>query len=500
MKRGLAGRIYSTMKKILLATLAGIVSLLIFLAPVALAPVAAQSGEGTVTPTPTGEDQGEPLLPPVHLVQPGETLTSIAAVYSTTVELLQQLNDIGDPSLLQVGQELIVPGSNGMVVMAVHTVQLGDTLRGLAASHDTTVEAIAAGNRLVNPYYLAAGRSLTVLGTPGSDVPQPLSGAAHFVQAGDTLLTVAVMHNVSPAVVAQANGLHYPTYLYPGQRLRIPGEEPYQFLPGPWKRVAVRPLPLVQGESAAIYVESLWPGRPYGEFAGQSLHFAPDGDGYVAFAGVDAFTPAGRYTLEIGGGEGQPWQPFSQDIDIVSGEYGIQQVTVGEELSPLLDPQVRAEEDAFLATVYDHFQDVPVWEAPFQEPVTNTVVTARYGDGRSYNGGPVEIFHTGIDYAGAVGSPIYAPAAGTIVFSDTLQLRGNTLIIDHGLGVMTGFYHLSEVLVGVGETVEAGQIVARAGSTGLSSGPHLHWDLRVSNVPINALQWTRPDFIGETFP
>jgi murein DD-endopeptidase MepM/ murein hydrolase activator NlpD len=483
------------MKKLLLPTLAGIAGFLIMLAP-----VAAQSGEGTATPTPTQEGQGEPVLPPVHLVQQGETLTSIAEVYSTTVELLQQLNGIDDPSVLQIGQELIVPGSDGMVVLAVHTVQLGDTLRGLAASHDTTIVAIAAGNRLVNPYYLAAGRPLTVIGSVDSGDPQPLSGALHLVQAGDTLLTVAAQHNVSPAAVARANELDFPTYLYPGQRLRIPGEEPYQFLPGPWERVSIRPLPVGQGESAAVYVESLWPGRPAGQFAGQSLHFTPYGDGYVAFVGVDAFTPPGRYALEIGGGEEQPWRSFSQDVAIISGDYGTQQVTVGEELSPLLEPQVRAEEDAFLATIYDQFQEAAVWQAAFQEPVTNTVVTARYGDGRSYNGGPIEIYHTGVDYSAAIGIPIFATAAGTAIFSDTLQLRGNTLVIDHGLGVMTGYYHLSEVLVAMGEVVSAGQLVARAGSTGLSSGPHLHWDLRVLNVPVNGLQWTRPDFIGEAFP
>jgi murein DD-endopeptidase MepM/ murein hydrolase activator NlpD len=497
MRNGPAGRAIPTMKKLLVATLAGIAGLLVFLAP-----VAAQSGEGTATPTPTpvGEGQEEPLAPPLHVVQPGETLTSIAAVYSTTVEILQQLNSIDDPSVLYVGQELVVPGSDGTSLLAVHTIQVGDTLPALAASHDTSIEAIAAGNRLVNPYYLSAGRSLSIIGQPGTGDGRPLTGVAHLVQAGDTLLSVATQHDVSPTTIVQANGLDYPIYLYPGQRLRIPGEEPYQLLPGPWKRVAVRPLPIGQGESAAVYVESLWPGRPVGQFAGQSLHFALHGAGYVAFVGVDAFTPAGRYTLEIGGGEDQAWQPFIQDVEVVSGDYGVQQVTLPEELSPLLEPQIRVEEDAFLATIYDQFSEEAVWVAPFQEPVTNTVVTARYGDGRSYNGGPVEIFHTGVDYSGAIGTPIYSPASGTAIFSDTLQIRGNTLIIDHGLGVMTGYYHLSEVLVEVGETVSAGQMVARAGSSGLSSGPHLHWDLRVSNVPVNGLQWTRPDFIGEAFP
>lgn len=127
-------------------------------------------------------------------------------------------------------------------------------------------------------------------------------------------------------------------------------------------------------------------------------------------------------------------------------------------------------------------------------PLTNTVVTAPYGDGRSYNGGPINIFHTGIDFAGAVGTPLYAPAAGEVIFNETTDLRGNVIIIDHGLGVMTGYYHLSESFVQVGDRVPAGQFIASVGNTGLSSGPHLHWDLRIMNVPVNGRQWTEQTF------
>jgi len=451
-------------------------------------PVFAQTGD--VTPTPTGPPPPESDIPLVHIVQEGETLFGIATQYDTTVETLLLLNSIGDAAVIQVGQELIIPGGGGESVAAVHIVELGDTLSGIAAGYNTSVEAVAQANRLINPNYLVAGQPITIVSRTGSADPSPISGKAHVVRPGDTLLSIAVENNLSPAAILKANDLAIPTYIYAGQRLRMPGEGQYQILPDPWSRLQMLPVQPMQGDTVSIYVETLLPGQPSGQFGTQALRFVPWKDGFIALAGIDAFTEPGRYELELTGQGDQPWRPYEHDVQVASGEYGTQFITIPENLSYLLVPEIRAEEDAFLATVYSVFSDTAMWQGQFQEPLTNTLITAGYGDGRSYNDGPVDIYHTGIDYAGVVGTPIYSPAAGTVVFSDTLQLRGNTLIIDHGLGLMTGYYHLSNMRVGEGEHVEKGQLIAEGGSTGLSNGPHLHWDMRVNNVPVNGRRWT----------
>jgi murein DD-endopeptidase MepM/ murein hydrolase activator NlpD len=464
----------------------------------ALPTVQAQTGTPTPTATPADPppDDGpvNPDIPLIHIVQDGETLTSIAEQYGTTVEILQQLNNIVDPSLLYAGQELLIPGGGGETVTTIHVIQVGDTLATLAVDYNTTAAAIAQTNRLIQPENLVAGQSLTIFSRTGSAEPSPVLGAVHVVQPGDTLLTVAAQHGLAPAVLLSENDLSYPGYLFPGQRLRLPGDSPFRQLTGAWERIRVHPLPAVQGQTVAVYVESAWPGTPSGQFAGQTLRFVPYQDGFAALVGLDAFTEPGRYLLELTGSGDRPWQPFGQEIAVISGNYGTQYITIPEELSGLLDPDVRVRSEATLATVYNQFTDTPQWEGLFQLPVTNTVVTAPYGDARSYNEGPIEIYHTGVDFSGVVGTPIYAPAAGTVVFSDTLELHGRTLIVDHGLGVMTGYYHLSRILVQVGSQVVTRQIIAQGGSTGLSSGPHLHWDLRVMNVPVNALQWTEELF------
>jgi len=470
--------------------------LLALLSSLAIQPAAAQTPQPAATPTTTAPE-GQPDIPLVHVVEEGETLFSIAQQYETTVDILLQLNDIADPSLLYVGQELVIPGGGGTLVAAVHLLQLGDTLPGLAAGYDTTVDDIAAQNNLVSAGKLVAGMPLTILSRTGSADARPVSGRPYLVRQGDTLLGIAARHGLAPADIVAANQLTYPVYLYPGQRLLIPSDASYQYLPGSWEQVRLFPAPLVQGETAALFVAGLAGGQPGGRIGQQPLRFAAVEGGYLAFIALDAFSETGITSLEINGlGD----QPFSQEVLVQSGGYGTQQITLPEELNALLAPEIRAADEAVLATYYEQFSEPAAWRGLFEVPVRDSVITAGYGDARSYNQGPIEIFHTGVDFAGPVGTPIYAPAAGTVIFSDTLNIQGNALIVDHGLGVMTGYYHLSRVHVSVGQVVTPGQLLAQGGSSGLSSGPHLHWELRVGNVPVNALQWTEVDLLAAVLP
>ena len=95
---------------------------------------------------------------------------------------------------------------------------------------------------------------------------------------------------------------------------------------------------------------------------------------------------------------------------------------------------------------------------------------------------------------GTTGMPAYAPADGVVALAEKLTVRGNAVIINHGWGIYSGVYHLSEINVTVGQRVKQGQVVAKIGSTGLSTGSHLHWDLRVRGLNVDPMQWTRRVF------
>ncbi|MCB9420889.1 MAG: LysM peptidoglycan-binding domain-containing protein [Ardenticatenaceae bacterium] len=434
-------------------------------------------------------------IPFIHTVQEGENLTFIATNFGLTIEELQAANNLTPDDLLFVGQELIIPGREGSEVAAFYTIQAGDTLAGIAAQFNTTVTAVAQSNNLITPNpALVVGDILAVTSRTGSAAPRPVTGTPHVVAANEGWLSIAARYRLTPAQLATNNQQLTTDYLLPGQRLRIPSQTKYRDLPGEWIDMQIRPLPIIQGFTTSIYVANLLDGLPSGQFAGQPLRFTPYENGYVALVGLDAFAATGLQTLELMGSGSRPWTPFRQNLRVQSGGYGQQLITIPDEISYLLAPEIRASEDAILGTIYSQFSETQQWEGLFTLPVTNTIVTAGYGDSRSYNGGPFEIFHTGVDVGGGIGTPILAPANGTVVFTDTMELHGNIVVIDHGLGVMSAYFHLSEFFVKVGDVVTAGQPVGAGGNTGLSSGPHLHWELRVNNVAVDGRQWTQIPF------
>ena len=88
-----------------------------------------------------------------------------------------------------------------------------------------------------------------------------------------------------------------------------------------------------------------------------------------------------------------------------------------------------------------------------------------------------------------IGTPIRATNRGIVVFAEEGLYRGNLVVIDHGAGVLSSYGHQSALRVTVGDTVERGDVVGLVGSTGLSSGPHLHWEMAVGGVLVDGLRW-----------
>ena len=157
----------------------------------------------------------------------------------------------------------------------------------------------------------------------------------------------------------------------------------------------------------------------------------------------------------------------------------------------LLAPDLVQAEQARMNQVLSAVSPRPLWEGLFGLPLANMRITSPFGGRRSYNEGLVSGFHAGLDLGGASGTPIYAPAAGRVALAEKLTVRGNAVVIDHGLGVFTGYWHQSQLVVQAGQVVQRGDIVGYVGDTGLVSGPHLHWETRVGGIAVDPMQWTQ---------
>lgn len=124
-----------------------------------------------------------------------------------------------------------------------------------------------------------------------------------------------------------------------------------------------------------------------------------------------------------------------------------------------------------------------LWTGPFVRP-RPTRITSVYGNGREFNG-RVTSRHLGTDFAGTPGAPVRAAGRAVVALVADFYLAGRAVYLDHGGGLMTGYFHLSRVDVTPGDTVAAGQIIGGVGQSGRATGPHLHWIARYGGITVD---------------
>jgi len=436
-------------------------------------------------PVPALAQSGGPGQPVIHTVDHGETLFSISRRYGVTVEAITHLNGIPDPLQVNIGQELLIPSSGVPAeTWAGHVVRPGESVETIAAQYGLSWQTIALSNRLVNPHLLAAGQVLQV---PVGDSAVP-RGAFHTLQEGETLVRVAFGYGVSLWQLLEANRGERSAIAYPGRWLFVPGVQP-QWMPAPFESINLAPLPVSQGEVLRIQVQTSEAVQMEGTLFDRPVRFVEEGGVYHALAAAHAFTEPGLYELSLQATNGAGEQSaVSVGVVVEAGRYGYERIDVPPGREELLDPELVALEQARLAAVREVFTPLKKWSGPFLSPL-EAAISSYFGTRRSYNGSPYNSYHAGVDFNAGMGAAVYAPADGTVVLAEPLAVRGNAIVLDHGWGVLTGYWHLSEIEVPVGQEVRAGDIIGRVGSTGLSTGAHLHWELWVNGISVDALKW-----------
>lgn len=448
--------------------------------------------------TPLSPVQAQGSTGPIYIVQPGDSLSSIAARFNVSLNDLMSANNIADPNQLTAGQSLIIPGLDGVTgTLNTRFINFGDSYRSMLRQTQVPEDLFRKLNRVVSPSEFYVGVSMIVPEQEQTQYNKRISPAV-----GESLLEASVKNNSNPWALAEINGLHGTWDGLPGDTLFSPGESNGAVtsgLPSAFISAEIRDLPIKQGGTGLIKVVTQPDVKLGGILVDKPLYFFPNEDGsQVSLQGVHALLEPGVYPLRLDATlpDGSI-QSYEQLILIISGNY-----LTGESLPvdpSLIDPAVTDPEQKQLESITITTTPTPTrfWQGQFLSPAIayaeSTYFTSRYGTRRVYLGQGTDLkvnwWHTGVDFGGGDGLAITAPAAGQVIFAGPLTVRGNATILDHGWGVYSGFWHQSAIQVQVGQTVQQGDVIGLVGGTGRVTGAHLHWELWVNGVQVDPLDW-----------
>jgi murein DD-endopeptidase MepM/ murein hydrolase activator NlpD len=396
------------------------------------------------------------------------------------------------PALAQEGEQQ-EPGA------FIYTVQPGDTLVAIALRYNRNLADIALANNLSNFDLIFPGQQLTLpdISTQIASTPQG-GGRIHIVRPGDMLFSIANLYGVSPEEIVVINRLVNPDLLQVGQTLKIPGVSPAkpEKLPAPFASIELSEPTIIQGRTLIIQVKLSAAATLSGDFDNRPIFFNDSGNGqFWGITAIHALTEPKIYPLKLTANLADGSQVTAlKNVNVIEGPYGVENIQVDEQREELLDPEVIQMEQARLDNLWSQISLRPLWQGAFRYPMPPDTLrlTSYFGTRRSYNEeSEFASFHTGTDFGGDVGAPIYAPAAGKVVLAEKLIVRGNAVVIDHGLGVFSGYWHQNQLAVVVGQEVQPGDLIGFIGDTGLVTGPHLHWEIRLNGLAVEPLQWVQ---------
>ena len=221
-------------------------------------------------------------------------------------------------------------------------------------------------------------------------------------------------------------------------------------------------------------------------FAARWPAYRVDDTTWRALIGIDLERKPGPYVLSVATSH-TPLLTASRSFTVEPKQFPRRVLKVAPDfVNPPPAQLARIEKDSeFMRSVYAHSASEPEWRGGLIRPVTEPA-NSSFGTRSVFNGEPRSP-HSGTDFLSPAGTPIHAPAAGRVRAARDLFFTGNTVVIDHGLGVYSMLAHLSRIDVREGQTIAQGDRVGLVGATGRVTGAHLHWALRVGAARVDPL-------------
>jgi len=221
-------------------------------------------------------------------------------------------------------------------------------------------------------------------------------------------------------------------------------------------------------------------------FDRELMPFAVDPRTWRVLVGIDLDVKPGTYTVSVHAPSTAP-TALTHRLVVKAKAFTTRRLKVD---SAFVDPPAsvlaRIDEEAReLSRLWGSSADARLWSDVFVKPVPQPANSA-FGT-RSVLNGQARSPHGGADFASPTGTPVQAPGGGRVVLAKPLYYTGNTVVIDHGLGLVSLFAHLSAISVKTGAVITAGSVIGEVGSTGRVTGPHLHWAVRATGARIDPL-------------
>jgi murein DD-endopeptidase MepM/ murein hydrolase activator NlpD len=221
---------------------------------------------------------------------------------------------------------------------------------------------------------------------------------------------------------------------------------------------------------------------------GRPVRLTRIGDRWQGLIGIDLDVRPGTYPIEVAvTPAGSEAIAAAQTLTVVEKKYPVRRLRVAPNfVDPPAGELARIQQDAAaLQTIFEAAGSPRQWQGAFQAPVGEPP-NSSFGARSIYNG-QARSPHSGTDFSAKAGTPVAAPASGTVVLARPLYFTGNTVVVDHGVGLYSLLAHLQEIGVKEGDQITRGDVVGRVGGTGRVTAPHLHWSVRLNNARVDPL-------------
>ncbi len=237
---------------------------------------------------------------------------------------------------------------------------------------------------------------------------------------------------------------------------------------------------LQQGDTLFVRVTS---GKePRGTLEGVKLSFLKANGVWISAYGINIKKTLGNYRLTI---RGAYPDLFDKYITVNKKNFPVTKLIITKELEDKgysyvsVEQNIAGKEGQELSKILNIYNPTAYFERPFVYPLDKIDISGNFGNIRK--SGEIKLQHLGTDLDADIGVPVYAINDGRVIFAKNLTNDGNTLVIDHGLGIYSLYLHLNEFKVSLGDMVKRGDVIATVGNTGYSLGSHLHFSVKINN-------------------